>query len=270
MLQFMTSHAVLATLTATGYVVRHDQRKTYELGPALVAVGEVALKQHRAVEMAREELPAMADGFQLESLVSIVTGTDMLILARSGRQGALEQLPRVGERLRHAPPIGMLWVAWAGDEALKRWLDSYGPALGPDERAALDRLVNATRLRGYEIVLEAVTRRPFGSLLAAAARSSRDGLPIEAVRQLIQAFPRETSDLLTIDPAATYEVSMIAAPVFDSKGRVALSLQLLGFDRPLTGQELRNHLGALLESARYITLTTKGTMPERAGPGLMV
>jgi hypothetical protein len=50
----------------------------------------------------------------------------------------------------------------------------------------------------------------------------------------------------TIEPETVYEVTMIAAPIFDSDGACAFNLCLGPFEAPLSGQAILNHADALL------------------------
>ena len=49
-----TAHALLATLVDVGYLVRHDDDKSYALGPALIALGNAALASSPAATLAQE------------------------------------------------------------------------------------------------------------------------------------------------------------------------------------------------------------------------
>ncbi|MDQ1374283.1 MAG: hypothetical protein QOJ09_1621, partial [Actinomycetota bacterium] len=54
-----TAHALLATLTDAGYLLRHPTRLTFQLGPALIALGASAQGQFEAADFAREEMRAL-------------------------------------------------------------------------------------------------------------------------------------------------------------------------------------------------------------------
>ena len=57
-LNVASTHTVLAVLEEAGYVVRHPTRKTYGLGPSLVAAGDAALRRYPAIDAARRDPPA--------------------------------------------------------------------------------------------------------------------------------------------------------------------------------------------------------------------
>lgn len=63
--------------------------------------------------------------------------------------------------------------------------------------------------------------------------------------------------------ASSYEVAMIAAPVFDHTGEVVVALTLVGFPGPLRGEEVGRY-GQLVRSAAR-TVTQRNRRP-RTGP----
>ena len=84
-LSLASCHASMKVLSDAGYVSRHPVHKSYELGPALVAVGHAALERHRAIDLARDEVRRLADDLGLEAIASVPIGDDLVVLARAGR-----------------------------------------------------------------------------------------------------------------------------------------------------------------------------------------
>src|SRR3954453_6542694 len=76
-------HALLMTLTESGYLLRHPSRMTYMLGPALVAIGSAAQGQFQAVDFAREEMRSLAEELSLECIASTVVAAQIVILTHS-------------------------------------------------------------------------------------------------------------------------------------------------------------------------------------------
>lgn len=243
--------AILQALAAGGYVVRQDRHKTYGLGPSLVALGHAAIAQHSALAAAAGPMRTLAAEIATECVASTAVGDDMVMVATEGLAPAEARDIRVGQRIPMIPPLGAVFVAWAGADAIDEWLD-HAPDLDTDYR----RLLATVRTRGYSL----------GWLGPPAGAGVRLG---RALRQ--QATGREIHDLvsalradymvLDVDPDASYRVSAIAAPVFDGRGDVVLALTLNGFDRSLRGDAVLERANRLVATTRSITRAIHGRQP---------
>jgi DNA-binding IclR family transcriptional regulator len=58
-----TGHAILASLAAAGWVLRDPTRKTYRLGPTMVALGRQAAESFPALDFARSALVELSSEF---------------------------------------------------------------------------------------------------------------------------------------------------------------------------------------------------------------
>src|SRR5438034_10332187 len=54
-------HSMLQALREAGWVVRHPTRRTYRLGPALIAVGRAAAAESPGAELVHDVLQTLAD-----------------------------------------------------------------------------------------------------------------------------------------------------------------------------------------------------------------
>src|SRR5690242_8045783 len=77
--------AVLQSLTEAGYLARHPMRKTYEAGPALLAMGLVVASTHKSFEILDRELAALADDVGTECFASVAVGDQTVVVAEDGR-----------------------------------------------------------------------------------------------------------------------------------------------------------------------------------------
>ena len=234
-----SGHAVLQALTAANYLVRDPVRKRYRLGPTLIALGHSALESHPAIDRARDEVRHLADSLQLECLAGIVCDDEVMILARAGRPRKFEFLPRVAQRLPLIPPFGVALCAWADEPTKKKWLDRLGP-IPEKEEARIAQAIEGIRARGYDVGLETPTRKQIGDLLARRAHEAdpKEWKPMLA--DLFKTLAHEENQIVgPIDPHREYLVNNIMAPVVNIHGEVQVCLTVLGFDAPLTGEEIQ-------------------------------
>lgn len=247
-----TAHAALNSLVEAGWLIRHQSDKTYTLGPALVTIGAAAAaRQRELVEFAEPEMHTLADELGLQCIASAVIGDEMVILAKAGRSAPLEVSVPVGQRLPLVPPLGTVFVAWAAPEEIERWLRRVGPSANPRQLKRYRKALAAVRARGYSIALEAGTRAQLASALG-------DRREVEA---LIEKLGHEEYALAELDSSASYEVSLLAAPVFGPDGRVALALTLFGFRGQLEAAQIPAIGERLRSAADAVTNAIHGRPP---------
>ncbi|SDJ87558.1 DNA-binding transcriptional regulator, IclR family [Streptomyces indicus] len=217
--------SVLQALTDAGYLARHPQRKTYGLGMSLVAAGHAALTRHRVVDRARSELRALAAESEAEFVVSAVAGDSIVILAVEGRG----RLPEVwaGQRLPLLPPLGQVFLAWAGTASgeIRRWLDRT--AVGAPLPRHLDAAMAVVRERGWSANRDTPARRALGEALARLADAPRDAGLRARVAELVVSLG-EDYEVLSVADQERYRLATLSAPVFDQHGTVALALTATG------------------------------------------
>lgn len=243
-------HALLGTLTDAGYVRRHPRRRTYTLGPAVVALGSAALECHPVIDVARDAAKELAGETGLEVAVTAVAGNHVVFLARAGHS-ARGMPVYVGQQVPFAAPLGPVFVAW-GDAG--PWL--AGSARPDELRGVLD----GVRRRGYAVAVEADARRALAEALSGMAgdpvRSGSDG-----VAAALSRLAHETYQLQELDLDRAYDVSMVSAPVFGAAGEVALALTLLGFAPGLAGREVAAAGERLRDVGLVVTKRTRGRPP---------
>ena len=226
-----TTHAMLTTLTDAGYVARHPVEKSYTLGPALVAIGEAAAASPSIdiTQYARDEMRAMADEFGVQCVASRIIGTEIAIIAHTGTREPLGQTLSVGNRLPFVPPLGTVFVAWSSAPEIDAWLRRLGPSAQKSELARYRQAVAAVRDRGFSIGLEADARRRLGR---AAAERDPD------VEDIVEELGHEEYILLELERSGSYQLSLVAAPVFGPDGAVVMAIAMFGFRSPLDAVEL--------------------------------
>jgi DNA-binding IclR family transcriptional regulator len=256
-------HAVLATLSAHGYVVREERRKTYRLGHSVIAIGQAALEQHPAIELAREQTEVLAEELGLECLAGTPVGRELLTFAAAGRSDRLHTRPRAGQRFPFVPPLGILAAAYAEPAALEAWLAGLGPEASSADRDRYRQAAADVRALGYEIDLQTPTRQQIGLVLYELGRSPHEPALLAKLSELVKALAREPHQLLESDPDSDrlYAIDNIQAPIFDGNGRLVAGLTLLGFDDPLPARGLERYLNAITGAASRVTSVTGGRAP---------
>lgn len=136
-----TVHPMLTTLTRAGWLLRHPVRRTYRLGPAVVAAGRAAATGETPLDLARPVMRTLAAETGLGALALVPCGDaadadDLRVgeLVRTGprREGALGL--RLGDRVRPRPPLAAVTVAWAGPEKVDAWLSALDADATPRPR----------------------------------------------------------------------------------------------------------------------------------------
>jgi DNA-binding IclR family transcriptional regulator len=253
-------HAVLGALEETGYVTRDPARKTYRLGFVPIAVGQAALEEHPVIDHARRHAAALAARLELECIVGVVVGSDLLTTAVAGRSEQLQLRPRPGQRIPYRPPFGILAAAQEDEDGLEAWLDRMGPLATPADKNRYRQAALALRDRDHEIGLDTPTRKQIGVVLAQLAADPHDPALHLQLHRHVAKLAREPHQLL--DPPATPQhVNNIQAGIHDHGAKLVGGITLLGFDDPLEPHRLNHYVRTLVETASQITADSGGRPP---------
>jgi DNA-binding IclR family transcriptional regulator len=244
-----TLHAILNALADAGYLVRDPDRKSYGLGPALIALGNASAETFPAVDYALPEMHALTDELGLDCVASAVIHDEIVILARSGTPRPFGVYVLPGQRLPLVPPVGTVFVAWAGDEGVEAYLAKLGPQRKDVQRHR--KTLDVVRDRGYSVGLEGGGR---------AARAA-DGTPL-TLEQSIQGLRTEEYALTALEPGTTYRANHIGAPVFGPDGSVTVALFVIGFPGPVSGRDIDRIADKLTATAARVTKGIHGRAPE--------
>jgi DNA-binding IclR family transcriptional regulator len=252
-----TAHALLGELTDAGYLVRDPVDKTYALGPRLLAVGMAAGHSERTlVNRARPHMRRLATDLDVRCVASTVRGDDIVILEVAGRDRPFRTILQSGHRVPCAPPIGTVFMAWAPERDIERWLARAGDDLPAATRSLYLDALAAVRRRGCAYSLD-------GHARARLERAIADSRPLQdAVRELGQEAYLVVDDL---DPGENHAISHVAAPVFGPDGQFLLALTAYDLPVPMTGTEIERLTARVRAAADDATQAIGGTKPSHDG-----
>ena len=253
-----TCHAMLAALSGAGWLLRDPVRKTYRLGPALVAVGRAAADGFPALDFAHAAMAQLSVALRLHCGALAVADDAVTVLDRIVEPRASGIPFRVGTAYPLRPPFGSAAVAWSDRRAVERWLSHL-----PDERRADHQAVlDATRARGYAVELLSApveSVRHVAALLGdtlgvAGAEPMRATLD-----RLVDVLAEQDEYLVVgIDPDRSYAVNALNAPVLGHDGTVNLVVSLTGFAGPLSGAEVESLGRRLVATTARLTAALGG------------
>lgn len=249
-----SAHALLGVLADAGYVVRHPRLRTFALGPSVVALGSAALERHAAIDLARDAARDLARQVELEVAVTAPAGDEIVFLARAGEEQARGIPVHVGQRVPLVPPLGSVFVAW-GEDLRDAWLARAADVDGL--RAVLD----GVRRRGYSIALEHDARKGLADALDHLADTPVDTGLRGAVEELVADLGGREYQVGELERDRTYDVSMIAAPVFGTSGEVVLALTLVGFAADLPADRIAAYGERVRDVGLVVTKRSGGRVP---------
>jgi DNA-binding IclR family transcriptional regulator len=238
-----TCHSMLTALTQAGWLLRDPARKTYRLGPALLAVSRAAAETFPALEFAHAAMVDLSLELHVNCAALGVSIEHVAVLDQVRDLRAVGQGLRVGTSLPLHPPFGTAAIAFSDEPTVEQWLRHVGAETHVRYRAALD----AVRDRGFAVEIATLPEAHLRDVVAELGDPALE-LPDLVERLAQELAEREDFLPLELDTGREYAVSTINAPVFDHDGRVTLVLSLTGFADRLTGGAVES-IGRRLASA---------------------
>jgi DNA-binding IclR family transcriptional regulator len=260
-----TCHPMVTELTRRGWLRRHPVRRTYRLGPALVAVGRAAAGATETQELARAALVGLqaehrVDGVVLAVSEDVATIVDLV----PDRRGSGLQ---VGDQVPFRAPLGASIAAWSDERTVERWLAAGDPPASL--RRSYVELLDAVRDRGYAVELTGTVDARIYEVLAQIGGAGRDGTSdpaAERVRALLDEVVGEVGGPegfhpVTIDRRRSYQVGTMSAPVFDARAEVTLLLAVRGLPEQVSGREVERIGRRLVAAGDEVTSASGGRRP---------
>ncbi|MGY8524320.1 IclR family transcriptional regulator [Paracidovorax citrulli] len=174
---------LLETLAAEGLVSRDPATKAYSPGPEWLVLRAAALRRLDLRPLARPALIRLASAFEDTAILSVPSGSESVCAElRLGSFPIRANYLDIGSRRPLGVGAGSLaLLAALPDDEIEAVLQCVAPALKRYPRlnaAALLRHVEATRARGYAVLLDVVVERMGG---IAVALPGPDGYPLGAL-----------------------------------------------------------------------------------------
>jgi DNA-binding IclR family transcriptional regulator len=176
----------------------------------------------------RPQLQKLSDSVGAQVFLARRDGASLVVTDSVGESLAAPPV-KAGLRMPLVAPFGRDYVAWAGDKAIKTWLEGIG-APATQLRRRLTAVLAQVRERGY--VIERLSReyvRVYVALRALGASGEPD--PIAA--RLAGAF----ADLTLVDylpdeleDGAVHQIATISVPIKDADGAVTMSITAAPFN----------------------------------------
>jgi DNA-binding IclR family transcriptional regulator len=223
-----TCHALLTGLVEVGYLYRTSD-KSYVLGPALAAISRAVSDHFSPLQVAQPEMRALADEYDVVCTAFFLDGDAIHVRERATSISHVGGSVPLGTRIKLRVSSAPIFHAWSPREEVEAWLASFSATT--EQREMLEKGMDFARSHGFVVLID----EPGGKAPPSTepGLGSYNGLPIRPIFEL--------------DPAQSYPVASLLAPIFSADGRTAFAMGLHGFDRSMSGAEAAaaaNHLRA--------------------------
>lgn len=253
-----TCHAILTTLVDAGFVVRDASSKAYLLGPAVVGLGDAAVRSFPEVGAARAELEALTNRTGLSWSVGKVVGDAITIVAVAGDTPVDEPI-RPGTRLPFAPPFGAIHVAWSPPATIEEWL-ARAPGRTFSEQELMAVLDDHRRSRFAVAPYTPVSSR-LRELLGELASDDVSDDVRDRTFGLLAAIDRLDYRDEQLRNGGSLPVNAITAPVFDAEGAVSFAVALHVASPDVKVSRVRSLARDLVDSVDRVTDSIGGHVP---------
>jgi DNA-binding IclR family transcriptional regulator len=233
-----TCLAIVTELVGNGYLLRHPSRRTYTLGPSLIAAGQAAALRFPDMGPALPAMEELAEATSAQCVAMAAIDDQLVVVAAVGHDDPLHGLPRLGIRVPFVPPYGASLIGWAGPGAFEDWVRRADPALAPDEVDTLRDVLVTGRQRGFVVSAEI---DPGNSLRPALVdmRHAARAVDYAVLSQLLASRLNEAGYFLReVKTRSTYSVNNVAAPIRRSPSEVPVALLLPLFGWRMKGREV--------------------------------
>ncbi len=252
-----TCDSILQALSEHSLVVRGDTDLRYELGAGCVALGDAARAANSILRASGTEAEQLAGVLSCCAAVTVRVGSQTRVAEVFDSGPPFGLRARVGEAIALVPPFGAVFVAWSERDA-EEWLDHTGTKAA---RARCRRALDAVRARGYSVTV-ATPRRPELARALETLATTPDAPDARRARdELIGEMQHSEYLAADIDHDETIRLTQISAPVFDSAGRVAAAIMVLGPEYELTNADVRALGDHVVRAAARATDTAGGRNP---------
>jgi DNA-binding IclR family transcriptional regulator len=235
-IQRASCHTVMLALASEGLVQRRGPQGAYRLGPAAVGIGEAARGSLNVIELAQDELLSLRTRFQVTTMAGMAGGDWIVVLAACPVTHPLGYTVTAGSTVTFRAPVGPLYVAWQGTDAIEAWCNRADPPLTMSGRDEIERELAIIRSRGWSATVR--SRMSSGTSRGPMHEATEDDFEANAVM-----------------------VVGISAPVWGPDAALECSLAVTTFPDDLTGSDLLSAATFVKDSAAKITAALGGREP---------
>ena len=240
-------HAVLNVLVERGYLERNPQTRGFAPGRMLVIAGSVAAAHQPLLAQARAAGEDIVRRLDIPVAISTVIGSDIVGAVAIANSRGVHTGLQVGERRPLIPPIGTPFIAWAGDAAIEDWL-ARAPEGGGDWKRELRGGIANIRARGFEVLVRSDRTEGLATALNRFAGNRTDPASPASEDAGFHHLGPNMSLPASLEADKTYDVTMIAVPIFDRHGECAYNLCLGPFAEMISGTAVRAYADELLSA----------------------
>jgi len=241
-------HAILNELTERGYLARNPTLKTYMLGPALVAMGNAALRNQSLIARAQQAAEALSREHGVTVTLARAIGAEVVgIFAVAGPEG-LGVGVRPGFRLPLMPPIGAPYLAWSSEKAIEEWIARRPHEVDGKMVERWRSALALVRQRGYQVLLRSATSSYFPKLVSELSAGQNVSNYKNRIVDYFESDDQSHRQPSELSPEGFYDVILIAAPIFDQQGNVLYNLCIGELAGTVTGETIQKYAESLLRT----------------------
>lgn len=245
-----TVGAILVALGERGWVRRLPDL-SYELGPALAAIGQRAVATQRDWEWLNAELERLAARIGCGAALTTISGEELEFLAMTRDRGLVPGGIDAGARFPLLAPAGAAMIAHAGAARQGGWLDT-----APEQSCAYESVLEGIRAVGYSAWRLEPDSIPTLRVLADVMDHLAEHPTSKELRGRVLAILATVGgtayDPATLDGETALPLSYLSAPVFDGDGHAVMELQIAPLRSAVTRTERRRYIDELTTAARRI------------------
>lgn len=247
-----TCYPMLTELTRVGWLVKDRARKTYRLGPRLVAVGTAAQASLQIAGYARPEMERLSANTGLPTCLFIPSSDDLVIADLAYPAGTAAHLPlQAGDHIEFGPPLGAVLAAWASQYIVDTWLRRVDS--GPGDPVRTWQTLRMIRERRFSVELSPAPQSEMQEMTDFAIGEVHGSRRAE--RMIGGQQPVMTPELMlgAIGVDTLYAPLSVSAACFDPSGAPIAALSALTMAEPKNGRELLALGASVSEAADAIT-----------------
>lgn len=243
-----TVGAILTALDEQGWVSRLTDR-TYQLGPALIAISERARPTLPHPEIVGAELDMLAHRVDCAAGLSTMHRDQLIVVAVTAHRGRIPAGIASGTRLPLVPPAGASIIAHADTATQQAWLARSKPT----DHAHFRRLLGSIRQTGVGVwgvdATDIKTVDVIGDVVSFLSEQPASEKLRHRVVRLLSSLNGEAYEPVELAVDDELPVSVLTAPVLDKAGTARWELQIGPFEPAVSRPARQRYIRELTSTA---------------------